>query len=57
VQRDREWSVRVTQACQRSMQQYVIHAGQRSRLLNSRLVRHQLMRVLALGVRRVNIDA
>ncbi len=54
VQREREWQVRITQRCQREMQQYVVHAGERSRLLRSRTVRGLLMRVLALGVRRVH---
>jgi 2-polyprenyl-6-methoxyphenol hydroxylase-like FAD-dependent oxidoreductase len=57
VQRSREWSVRVTQACQRVMQHRLLHGGLPDLLLRLPLARRLLRRVLALGVRRVGLDA
>ncbi len=53
VQRRREWSIRVVQLCQRAMQYRMLHGGLPELLFRFSPVRRQLMRVLALGPRRV----
>jgi len=59
VQRSREWQVRITQACQRSMQRNVMSGttGVRGAVFRSPIGRRVLSRVLALGVRRLRLES